>query len=835
MSIALVMMTVSSILLANMLGILPDVNQLRTQRKVAICESLAINCSLLARSSDARGIASTIDMVAERNSDILSIALRRRGGEVVYKIGEHEKHWRPVASAMPAPGSQLLEQDQDASQDLSNSDANMRSTRENIMVPILHHNDVWGAVEVAFEANSGVGWSAFWTNYPVVTLVGFCALLNACGIYWYLRRTLTYLDPSQAVPERVRTALDTLAEGLVVLDNEQRIVLANRSFAKKVGRAPDELQGLNLDHFHWRRQAEESEQRPWTRTAETRESSIGAKVGLTTGEEGERVFLVNAAPINNEKGEQRGVLASFDDITALESNKAELQRMLEELRESREQIRRRNHELQLLATRDPLTGCMNRRSFFEWFDKLWGLSQRHALPLSCVMLDIDHFKAINDTYGHSTGDEVLRKVAQAMQDTCRDEDILCRYGGEEFCLLTPQLTIAQCELAAERFRTVVKELVFSGCDLRVTVSLGVSSTELGGGDPQAVLDQADKALYVAKRKGRNQVRRWDQVTEGDLQTEQKTATQDAEPSVGEPLIPYPAVASLLTALSFRDPNTALHSTRVAELSVAVARGLMSVKDTYVLEIAALLHDIGKIGVPDRILMKPGPLTAEEWQVMKVHDQIGVDIVESSFANERLAEIVRFHHATYAGNPAQPDLPVGDDIPMGARIVSIADAYDAMVSDRVYRQGRSSEEAFSELRRCAGTQFDPKLVERFIAIVEDHCSRERLEIDSRQTALQLGLQMEQLAGAMDRMDIASIQNLASRLESTAAKNRAPKVQALASELREVASSDPDLYKLVTMTRELLDLCRLAQRAHVESTPEALQADVMRRLAPADLAS
>ena len=249
---------------------------------------------------------------------------------------------------------------------------------------------------------------------------------------------------------------------------------------------------------------------------------------------------------------------------------------------------------------------------------------------------------------------------------------------------------------------------------------------------------------------------------------------------------------------------------------------MSVRDAYVLEIAALLHDIGKIGVPDRILLKPGPLTPEEWQIMHVHDQIGVDIVASSFTNQQLVDIVRCHHATFAPNSQserQDQLPHGDDIPLGARIVTIADAYDAMVSDRVYRMGRSKQEAFEELRRCAGTQFDPRLVERFIAVVEDYRSDDCPANVSKQTALQLGLQMERLATAADENDVESIVSIATMVESTAAKHEVFEVEQLARLLRETAEEDPDLHQIISLTRELLDLCRIAQRSHVTPMSES----------------
>ena len=197
--------------------------------------------------------------------------------------------------------------------------------------------------------------------------------------------------------------------------------------------------------------------------------------------------------------------------------------MLDELRDSRAEIEVQNRELQILATRDALTGCLNRRTFFESFERLWTAATRHDTPLACMMLDIDFFKSINDNYGHSTGDEVLRRVAQSIQDACREEDLLCRYGGEEFCMLTPQLDIESCAQAADRIRQLVQSLKFSVPELKVTISLGVSSVVFGAQDPQEMLDQADKSLYVAKRNGRNQVCRWDTLTEEDIQAKEKSA------------------------------------------------------------------------------------------------------------------------------------------------------------------------------------------------------------------------------------------------------------------------------------------------------------------------
>jgi HD-GYP domain-containing protein (c-di-GMP phosphodiesterase class II) len=225
-------------------------------------------------------------------------------------------------------------------------------------------------------------------------------------------------------------------------------------------------------------------------------------------------------------------------------------------------------------------------------------------------------------------------------------------------------------------------------------------------------------------------------------------------------IPYHAVTALVSALAYRDPSTADHSRRVADLCVATARRLMPTSQSYVLEIAALLHDIGKIGVPDSILLKPGKLSEEEWHLMNSHERIGEEIVQSTFSNSQLAEVIRTYRAWFGGNSQHPQLPTGDDIPLSARILAIADAYDSMTNRTSYRDPLSPEKAFVELRRCAVRQFDPELVERFIDAVSNHgggreasASKASSEA-SKAAALSFGTQIERLAEVLEHQDFAT---------------------------------------------------------------------------------
>ena len=784
MTVKLVLLSTFTLTLAHLLNVIPSPKQAEIRRKAVICEFLAITSSLLAQHQHDEIIERNFNATVERYPEIVSACIRRESGTVMHQIGDHQAHWQLAADS--------------------------RSTRNNISVPIQNGDQLWATVELSFEDEKGL--VATLHRHPFILLGIVTVILNGLFFRWYLLRAFNYLDPSKSVPTHVRSTLDTFSEGVVVLDNDQRIVLANDKFKQHIGKTDQELLGRGIDDLPWK-DVEGSLKTRW----QTSETCSGMRLGLQHQDE-RRTYLVNASAILSSDGERKGTIASFDDITPLEQKREELSEMLAKLQSSKDELKDRNKELQYLATRDPLTGCINRRTFFEMFEKQWTASQRYQRPLTCFMVDIDHFKSVNDNHGHSVGDEVLRRVAGAIQGTAREADIVCRYGGEEFCILLPETDTDEACLAAERIRCAVEQLVFD--NLSVTASFGVSSIDFGASDPQELLDQADKCLYVAKRAGRNQVVRWDDVP-GDV----SEIEDDLDDNVQVPVsksddvsIPYPAVASLLSALAYRDAQTAAHSTRVAELCVATAAGLLSVKRTYELEVAALLHDIGKIGVPDSILLKPGPLTPEEWETMELHDRIGVEIVEASFSNQRLVDIMRYHHATFSGSPDTPHFPAGQDIPIGARIVAIADAYDAMVSDRVYRKGRPPEQAFEELRRCAGTQFDPGLVERFISIAREHQSVS-LPIGSKQTALQIGLQIERLAQAVDDQDSAGIRALAVRLEQTAARGGIHEIECVAAEIREATDEDTDLYGLLQLVDQLMNLCRSVQNVYVDVPSQA----------------
>jgi HD superfamily phosphodiesterase len=242
--------------------------------------------------------------------------------------------------------------------------------------------------------------------------------------------------------------------------------------------------------------------------------------------------------------------------------------------------------------------------------------------------------------------------------------------------------------------------------------------------------------------------------------------------------------------------------------VAAAQGLMSINECFVLEIAGLLHDIGKLGVPDSILLKPGPLTDEEWKIMRDHERRSVDVIASTFLSPELVEIVKHHSQRYDGSSSQdPSRPKEKNIPLGARILNIADAFHAMVSHRPYRQARSYEEAFKELRRCAGTQFDPDLVEHFVEVVSarDESRRKGNEPVSNSMKLEIGREVEKIFVAVNNSSFSTLSVSAEHLATRATQYGLVQIAETASEIEKAAVENRDQMEIVQLTSKLLQLC------------------------------
>ncbi len=657
-----------------------------------------------------------------------------------------------------------------------------------------------------------------WFQQSLLRLVFFAASASYLLFLFYRGRSYQ-LDSCDVLPEGARTTLDSLAEGLIVVDRNDRILLANNSFASTIKVTPESLIGRDASSLEWEKCDANTAHLPypWIQSLQDGNRQLGHILALKRADGERLIFKINASPIVVGGGKPRGAFVSFNDVTVAEEKREEMRGMLATLSRSRDEISRHNRELETLAARDPLTSCLNRRAFFQEVETQWSNADHLKRELSCLMVDIDHFKSVNDNHGHRTGDQVLQRVGELMLTDRRDCDLVCRYGGEEFCIFLPNACMEHAAFVGERIRLTIEKEIFD--ELKVTISVGVSSHHLGARDFQAMIDEADQCLYVAKRNGRNQVVRWDEFDEYP-EFDREAAAKESD-DLQEESIPFHAVTALVSALGYRDPTTADHSRRVADLCAVTAEGLMPQRDILVLETAGMLHDIGKIGVPDAILLKKSELTDEEWQIMGRNERIGTEIIQTTFASQKLAENVRMYRAWYGGNPKHPELPVGDKIPLGARILAIADAYDSMVNDRSYRKGRTREEAFSELRSCARTQFDPQLVERFVEVVTIKSSEGEAFGESKAVALSLGIQIERLADAMAKQDVSGIGALASRMNMAAVKHGLDDVAETAGKLEAAVAAESDLTTLVGLTNDLMAICQSAQQAYLDPT-DRLQA-------------
>ena len=379
------------------------------------------------------------------------------------------------------------------------------------------------------------------------------------------------------------------------------------------------------------------------------------------------------------------------------------------------------------AVTDAITSLPNHRAVMSRLDEELSHCQRGNHICSVLFIDIDHFKQVNDTWGHRAGDMILREVASRLRNTLRLEDFIGRYGGEEFAIVLTDTDISAVSPAAERLRIAVNEEPYywesdttsAIVPIPITASIGAAIYGLHGVTREALIEHADQAMYLAKHSGRNCVC----IADVDLEARKSAATEKAwQAEEGSHIIqntfPVQTVQALTAVASAHDRGTDEHAHRMLTLAAATARQMQRPEEEmHLLQLAALLHDIGKIGIPDAILHKPGPLNEEEWAVMRRHPEIGRQILaQVGGVFQHLAEIVVAHHERWDGK-GYPRGIAGEDIPMSARILTVVDSYDAMTSRRVYREPLSMEQAKTELLRCSGTQYDPEVVEAFLRILD----------------------------------------------------------------------------------------------------------------------
>ena len=455
--------------------------------------------------------------------------------------------------------------------------------------------------------------------------------------------------------EHYRRIIETAEEGIWIIDAEKIVVFTNKKIVQMIGYAPDEMRGKSFLEF-----TDEEGGALIKRKMEDHPLRLNGQYDFKfRKKDGTDLWtIMSISPIFDRMGESRSVLIMVTDIT--ERKKAE-------------------EQLKYLSLRDPLTGLYN-RAFFE--EGMRRLDVNRFVPVGIIICDLDGLKLVNDTLGHKAGDSMLTAAAEVIKESFRGGDVAARVGGDEFAVLLPNSNRAVVESACHRMRDAISRYNASHSDPSISLSIGFAVSGEKSITMNDLYKEADHNMYREK-----------------LQSGQSTRKS--------------MVHTLKKALEDRDFMSEGHANRLKTLMTAFASTIgLSKHLTEDLVLFAQFHDIGKVGVPDSILSKPEKLTPEEYTEMKRHSEIGYRIAQSSPDLAPIADLILKHHEWWNGK----GYPLGlkeEEIPLGCSLLAIADAYESMTSLRPYRKPMSHRDAIKELKKCAGTQFNPELVDKFI--------------------------------------------------------------------------------------------------------------------------
>ena len=472
------------------LGVLPDQASMAREVRKKTSEALAVQLTALAQNEDIPTLKRTLHAVITRDADVLSIAVRRADGHLAAETGNHDRFWAPPPQN--------------------------KSTLTEVLVPITSSTGPWGQLEIAYKPVTPQTLTG-WLKYPSVVLTATMLTLGFLMFYLYLKRILQHLDPSAAIPDRVRTAFDALTEGVLVIDKQGQVVLANSGFRALHPDAVRDLTGKKLADQDWLIKAVGNHPAtwPWERAMHSKGSVTGETIKIERDGDAPLKVTINCAPIVDGREGVRGCLITFDDLSLVEHMNQQLLDTVAQVEVAKRKIEEQNVELKHLADHDQLTSALTRRAFLERSQQLFLEAATRRGDVCCVMADIDHFKSINDRYGHLVGDQVIHRTALTLRESVTDVDLVCRYGGEEFCVLIAGVNARQAAEFAEHMRAAIETgvgaSVIPGEAVRITASFGVASLQNGATTLAELIKQADQALYLSKTTGRNRVSRYEEL------------------------------------------------------------------------------------------------------------------------------------------------------------------------------------------------------------------------------------------------------------------------------------------------------------------------------------
>ncbi|OGX41683.1 MAG: hypothetical protein A3F87_00725 [Omnitrophica WOR_2 bacterium RIFCSPLOWO2_12_FULL_51_24] len=387
------------------------------------------------------------------------------------------------------------------------------------------------------------------------------------------------------------------------------------------------------------------------------------------------------------------------------------------------------NRLKELSLKDPLTGLYNYRYLSERLPAEFKRSKRYVLAISLIMLDIDYFKSINDIYGHQYGDIILGEIAQFLIDAIRGNDIVVRYGGEEFLIIMPDTDKDGAVTFGKRLLKKINEHIFDpeGKKIKIKASMGIA----GHPDPgiyteSDLLNAVDKALLNAKEKGGNRLTVFNFVTVKETEEIIREGGEDnvgklkdkmakTEKRANQTLLE--TIYAFAKTIEAKDYYTSEHGENMVSIATEIGKKFnISHAELENLEHAAMLHDLGKVGIPDSILLKKEKLAEKEYEIIKKHTSIGAEILRGIHFLSGVVPIVLHHHERFDGS-GYPGKLGGKDTPLSARIIAVADVYEALIADRPYRKACSKKEALKIIEEGSGTQFDPEVVKAFLEIMD----------------------------------------------------------------------------------------------------------------------
>jgi diguanylate cyclase (GGDEF)-like protein/PAS domain S-box-containing protein len=493
--------------------------------------------------------------------------------------------------------------------------------------------------------------------------------------------------------DSLRLLLDSSGEGIFGLDRAGNFTFLNPAAAHMLGAEPAPLLGKHahtaICHTYPDGRSYPFEECPLFQAISAgRECRVDEEVFWRLDGSSFPVHYC-ATPIF-EDGQVSGCVVTFADSSERKAWEAERERRLAEATER--------------ADRDPLTGLLNHRAFHKRLEEETERCRRDGSFLAVAMMDLSHFKFFNDAYGHLVGDDALRRVAEALRQSCRTYDVIVRFGGDEFAVLMPGAGRAEATAAADRLAERLQGLSLRPLGslvevpLELTMGVAVFPEEFAenGGTSLDVVALADTRLYAAK-SGANVPRGEESFREQLVRTVEGFAMLDA----------------LVTAVDSKDRYTRRHADDVLQTALSLAEALgLDDAARHTVSLAALLQEVGRIGVPDRILRKPGPLTDAEWEAVKQHPALGALLIGAVPSLSEIVEAVRHHHERWDGG-GYPGGLAGDAIPFLARLLAVADAYAAMTADRPYRRRLTDSQARTILADGAGLHWDPACVAAFL--------------------------------------------------------------------------------------------------------------------------